>query len=302
MLRRTNVGGPEPGSAWAASSPAGDKLAAVESSASATVDRSAFLPSADLFVACAKARNASVPIRKVSQTDKEFHFQNWVNARMEDTGLSYVSGGRNSYPDFSLDDRPEGFEVKGLAFPGRWKSFDTNSRLPGGAHEDRTVFYVFGRYPARTGCAEYPVLDLVVCHGNFLSANHLNEHKNLSFRGFGSYGDLLVRDRKMYVAPTPFALTDGTDGNSTLITPDDLSADERLEEVGRLTRTEADERVVAYTFDLRDNTLTTEYAPNPSAGKEHRFFAYRLKGAPATGAVSLKDEEAVRKDLAEEVG
>jgi|SRR5829696_8936912 len=28
--------------------------------------------------------------------------------------------------------------------------------------------------------------------------------------GFGSYGDILVRDRKMYVAPTPFALAEGT--------------------------------------------------------------------------------------------
>jgi hypothetical protein len=257
-------------------------------------------PSADLFVACAKAMDASVPIRKVSESDKEFHFQNWVEARIDDAGLSHNSAGRNSYPDFILAHHPEGYEVKGLASPGREATYDANSRFPSGLHNGRSVFYVFGRYPARSSEPEYPVIDLVICHGDFLNANRDYEHKNRSFRGFGSCGDLLVRDRKMYVAPTPFALTSGTSENVTLITPDDLSADKRLEKAGELTRTEAERLVVAYTFDLRDNTLTVEHAPNPSAGREHKFLAYRVRGAAASGKVTMKGPEVVEQELEEE--
>lgn len=254
-------------------------------------------PSADLFIACAQARDASILIRKVSKSDKEFHFQNWVEARIDEAGLSHDSAGRNSYPDFTLVHHPEGYEVKGLAFPGREATYDANSRLPSGIHNGRAVFYVFGRYPAQLSEPEYPVIDLVLCHGDFLNANHDYEHKNRSFHGFGSYGDLLVRDRKMYVAPTPFALTSGTTGNVTLITPDDLSADERLETVGELTRIEAEQLVVGYRFDLRDNTLDVQEAPNPSAGRTHNFFAYRKAGASASGNVTMKGTEVVEQEL-----
>ena len=48
------------------------------------------------------------------------------------------------------------------------------------------------------------MLDLVVCRGDFLNADHTYVHKNKSVKGFGSYGDIMIRDRKMYVAPTPF--------------------------------------------------------------------------------------------------
>ena len=136
----------------------------------------------------------------------------------------------------------------------------------------------------------------VLCHGDFLNANHDYEHKNRSFRGFGSYGDLLVRDRKMYVAPTPFALAEGTAGKATLITPDDLSADERLEQVGELTRTETEQLVIGYTFDFLGNTLVAKHAPNPSAGKEHHFFAYRVAGA-ASGEATMKSAEVVKQEL-----
>jgi len=40
--------------------------------------------------------------------------------------------------------------------------------------------------------------------------------------------------------------------------------------------------VVAYNFDLRSNTLKTELVPNPNAGKEHVFKAYRMQGDPLT--------------------
>lgn len=50
----------------------------------------------------------------------------------------------------------------------------------------------------------YPILDLVICHGNFLNARGDYIHENKSFRGFGSFGsfgDILVRDRKVKGAP-----------------------------------------------------------------------------------------------------
>jgi hypothetical protein len=243
---------------------------------------------ADVFVACREAVLRGTLIRRVSRSDKEFHFQNWVDARLDDAGLQHDSRGRNSYPDFTLVHYPEGYEVKGLKWPGREASYDSNSRIPTGIHNGRMIYYVFGRYPANADDEEYPVVDLVICHGDFLNADHAYIHENKSFRGFGSYGDLLVRDRKMYVAPTPFVLTVGTTGQATLITPKELGQDARLELVGELVRTEAEQMVVGYTFDLRINKLTPELAPNPSAGKQRLFSAYRMKG-DGHGPVSMVD-------------
>ncbi len=251
---------------------------------------------ADVFVACSEARQHGTLIRRVSQSDKEFHFQNWVGARLDDAGLSHDSAGRNSYPDFTLVHYPEGYEVKGLAWPGREANYDSNSRVPTGMHNSRTIYYIFGRYPAATGGDEYPVVDLVICHGDFLNADHSYVHKNKSFRGFGSYGDVMVRDRKMYVAPTPFALTDGTTGQATLIAPSELTLDGRLEQVGDLIRAEADQLIIGYSFDLRSNKLAPQLAPNPSAGQEHHFAAYRLKGLGG-GAVSMKQSGQVAELL-----
>jgi hypothetical protein len=38
------------------------------------------------------------------------------------------------------------------------------------------------------------VLDLVVCHGDFLNADHEYVHKNKNVKGFGIYGDIMIRD------------------------------------------------------------------------------------------------------------
>jgi hypothetical protein len=96
----------------------------------------------------------------------------------------------------------------------------------------------------------------------------------------------MIRDRKMYVAPTPFALTEGTTGLMTLILPASMESDPRYQEVGRLTRVEAATLVVGYNFDLRTNELKAERVPNPSAGTEHRFVAYRL-ASQTTKSVSM---------------
>lgn len=232
-----------------------------------------------IFAECAKAIHDGELIHSVSAKDKEFHFQNWFQARLAKLNIDFDEPGRNTYPDFRLVQEPEGYEIKGLAWPGREKDYDANSQVPSGNHNGRTIFYVFGRYPAaQAGEKEYPVVDLVICHGDFLNATHDYVHKNKSIKGFGSYGDIMIRDRKMYVAPTPFALTKGTTGTQTLILPNDFQPDDRFGEVGRLTKTECAELVVGYTFDLRKNTLIAETVPNPTANEEHHFIAYRLKG------------------------
>jgi len=239
----------------------------------------------DVFEQCVLAVQAGELIESVSTKDKEFHFQNWFQKRLQTLGVHFEGSGRNTYPDFRLVEFTEGYEIKGLAWPGRERDYDSNSQVPTGYHNGRKICYVFGRYPAdlssypEQGNAQrqYPVVDLVMCHGDFLNADHEYVHKNKSIKGFGTYGDIMIRDRKMYVAPTPFALTEGTTGLMTLILPDSFDLDPRFEVVGNLIRIEADSLVVGYTFDLRTNTLKAEKTPNPRAGTEHRFTAYRLK-------------------------
>lgn len=239
-------------------------------------------------------------ITSESEKDKEFHFQNWFNSRLKRLGLNFDAPGRNTYPDFRLVKFTEGYEVKGLKWPGRDSTYDSNSQVPTGHHNGRQIFYVFGRYPAdvtpypkrRTGRRQYPVVDLVICHGDFLNADHNYVHKNKSVKGFGTYGDIMIRDRKMYVAPTPFALTEGTTGLKTLIVPENVKSDSRFQDVGQLIRVEANTLVVGYTFDLRTNELHAERISNPSAGAEHRFVAYRL-ASDVSKLVSMVDEATI---------
>lgn len=240
----------------------------------------------DVFEQCVLAVQAGNLIESVSAKDKEFHFQNWFQQRLQKLALRFDEAGRNTYPDFCLVEYTEGYEIKGLAWPGRERDYDSNSQVPTGFHNGRQIFYIFGRYPADltqyaeqgNGRRQYPVVDLVVCHGDFLNADHHYVHKNKHVKGFGTYGDIMIRDRKMYVAPTPFALTEGTTGLMTLILPESIGSDSRFQEVGRLTRVESETLVVGYHFDLQTNELKAERKPNPSAGLKHDFIAYRLVG------------------------
>ena len=233
-----------------------------------------------VFKECVSAIRNGVLIEREGRRDKEFHFQNWFKARLDEIGEHYDEPGRNTYPDFKLVRYPEGYELKGLAYPGRDADYDCNSQVPRGEHNGRRVFYVFGRYPKRPDGNRYPVLDLVICHGSFLNADNSYVHKNKSFRCFGSYGDILVRDRKMYVAPTPFALAEGTAHHRTLILPADMDVNDGMIEISTLTRREAEWIAVAYTFDLRSNELDTTLVANPNAGREHVFKAHRMDGDP----------------------
>lgn len=260
----------------------------------------------DVFEQCVLAKESGELIESVSAKDKEFHFQNWFQKRLQKLAFHFEGSGRNTYPDFSLVEYTEGYEIKGLAWPGRERDYDSNSQVPTGLHNGRQIFYVFGRYPADlsqygeqiNGGKQYPLVDLVLCHGDFLNADHNYIHKNKSVKGFGTYGDIMIRDRKMYVAPTPFALTEGTTGLMTLIVPDSFQPDPRFQEVGRLRRTECQTLVVGYTFDLRTNELKSERIPNPKGGTEHFFIAYRLK-TQTDKKVSMVNKPVIVEDRGE---
>ena len=252
-----------------------------------------------VFKECVRAIQDGELIEREGQKDKEFHFQNWFKARLCQIGEKFEESGRNSYPDFCLVRYTEGYELKGLAYPGRDADYDCNSQIPCGEHNGRQVFYVFGRYPNKPDGNRYPVLDLVVCHGSFLNADNDYVHKNKSFRGLGSYGDILVRDRKMYVAPTPFALAEGTAHRKTLILPANMKVDDDLVEIAEVTRREADQRVVAYNFDLTTNDLKTTLNASSDPGRKHIFKAYRVPGdSIETLTLRESSRETAEMDLA----
>ncbi|NOT61688.1 MAG: hypothetical protein HOP19_15850 [Acidobacteria bacterium] len=64
-----------------------------------------------------------------------------------------------------------------------------------------------------------------------------------------------------------------------MILPTGFPVTKEFEQVGTLVRKEASRLIVGYTFDLRQNTLTPETVPNPAAGREHTFQAWRLAGS-----------------------
>src|SRR5579872_2180546 len=118
-----------------------------------------------VYKKCVEAINKKQFIKRESSNDKEFHFQNWFIKRLDEAKLNYDNPGRNSYPDFTLVDYTDGFELKGLAYPGRVNDYDSNSQVPKGILNGRSIYYVFGRYPSKPDGNEFPVLDLVICHG-----------------------------------------------------------------------------------------------------------------------------------------
>jgi hypothetical protein len=89
---------------------------------------------------CVEAIHQGELIRREGSRDKEFHFQNWFRKRLKETKLNFEVGGRNSYPDFRMVQFTDGYELKGLAYPGRDASFDSNSQAPTGFHNGRTIY------------------------------------------------------------------------------------------------------------------------------------------------------------------
>lgn len=217
-----------------------------------------------------------VLVTRANPRDKEFAVQDWIAARLNDGGIEFEGTGRNSYPDFPLAGEPrEGFEVKSLAYPGRHASYDANSAVPTGEHDGRSLYYVFARYP-RSDETEYPVYDLVISHGDFLNPMRGYVHLNRNIPTFGAYGDIMIRDRKMYVVRTPYNLATGVADQRTLILPAGEPAPDGLVPVGTVERCEAAKIAVGYEFDLRTNELRVIEDDNPNGGKSHSFTAYRV--------------------------
>jgi hypothetical protein len=244
----------------------------------------------DVFSACSSAILNGVPIRRANRQDKEFHFQNWFKTILENATLDFDEPGRNTYPDFRLVHTPIGYEIKGLGVPGRIANYDCNSQIPHGIYRGRHIIYVFGRYPSRPDRNEYPVFDLVLCHGSFLNADNDYVHENKSIRGLGSYGDILLRDRKMYVAPTPYGLLEGVERQVTLILPVSWPSPPEMIDVGQIVRTEADQVMTGYQFDLLTHEIKATWAKNPKGGIQHGFVAYRAVSTVGP-SVSLREAD-----------
>jgi hypothetical protein len=164
-----------------------------------------------VFAECYTAIKSGVMIVRESASDKEFHFQNWMQERLKQTGLKFERRGRNAFPDFVLVERAEGYEVKGLGYPGRELNYDSNSQVPCGRHSGREVYYVFGRYPT-DGEKEYEVIDLILCHGSFLNADNEYLHKNDHVKAFGSLSGTHIRHARRLATAGGSGLPRGRDG------------------------------------------------------------------------------------------
>ncbi len=73
-------------------------------------------------------------------------------------------------------------------------------------------------------------------------------------------------------------------------------------EVGELRRREAAELIVGYSFDLQNNRIAPRKLPNPGAGREHVFRAWRLNGTEPD-PVTMRDipPEALALEVDDEI-
>ena len=99
----------------------------------------------------------------------------------------------------------------------------------------------------------------------------------------------MIRDRKMYVAPTPFHLIKGLAHQKTLILPSKIKIKEKLAPIGTLIRKESSQLIIGYSFNLKTNKISPKKIPNPSAGKKHYFQAYRTNPS-SFDKISLKED------------
>jgi len=230
-----------------------------------------------VFVA-ARVRNE--PMQPRGASDKEFFAQDWFQHRLVETGYPWRISGRNTYPDFWLDvdGVPEGYEVKSLALNPRGQpariDFDANSSIPSGVRASAQILIAFFLY---TGARDAPreVHSLVLFHGDLLNDERELVHQNLAIRGFGSYGDAFIRDRKMYVFKTPFAIDPSSLGHLRLIVPTEWALqDSRVVKIGTITRTIASERLREYRVDLYQHVVTAVTAADPRAGQVRTFDVF----------------------------
>jgi hypothetical protein len=248
-----------------------------------------------VLLACREAVREGVPTYRPAD-DKEFHFQRWVESRIREAGFDVPETGRVSYPDFPIVGLDEAYEVKGITSGSRERDFDCNSTLPEGVHQGHQMLYLFGRYEGPAAGERPRVLDLAIVHGTLLNAGGSTLPRNSSFRGLGSYGDVLLRARKMFVAFTPYGLLSNLRDHCTLVLPVGWEEPPTgFECVGEITRHRVPEQVVGYAEDFVSGTLTPVTAAHDLGVTDHVFKVWRVAGdgtdtvelvMPATQALS----------------
>ena len=82
-----------------------------------------------VFKRYVSAIRENVLIERKGRQDKELHFQNWFKSRLDYLGARDDAAGRNTYPDFRQVNHAEGYELKGLVYPGRATSYDSKKNL-----------------------------------------------------------------------------------------------------------------------------------------------------------------------------
>lgn len=236
-----------------------------------------------IYLASERAVRAGIPMTPRSANDKEYFPQDWFADRLNTLQLRFVQNGRNSYPDFWVEN--EGYEVKCLRFargkPAR-KDYDSNSTVPSGRNQDKDVFMVFFLYTG-SGASDRYVTSLVIAHGDLINANHdiAGEHVNSGIAGFGSYADGHIRNRKMYRFPTPYSLVPSCIGRCRLITPAAWKIeDPKLVNVDTIDRTLAPMQVRSFEIDLQDQANPRIRSdPHPNAGQVLRFDVWEAQGS-----------------------
>ncbi len=222
-----------------------------------------------------------------SAGDKEYFAQDWFQARLRSAGLDFCVEGRNSYPDYwvSRGDVVEGYEVKSLAFAGgrpARKDIDFNSTIPSGRKAGRDIFIVFFLYTG-SGISPRSVHTISVVHGDLVNADHAiaDEHLNVQIKEFGSFADGFIRNRKMYVFPTPVSLDPGGLGRCRLVVPEAWELTQRgLRHVGTMERKIAPQAVESYTIRLRGRgQAEVSKVPVAGAGNLLRFRIYEADEA-----------------------
>jgi hypothetical protein len=133
-------------------------------------------------------------------------------------------------------------------------------------------------------------LDLVVCDGDFLNADHEYVHKNRSqgVRQWGHHDPGPQNVRRSNSVRT---------GHRRRSHPDvDLA--QRTACPKGFRDGPARPLIVGYSFDLLRNTLVPKTIPNPNAGREHEFSAWRISTG-SREAVVLREAASIASNVGE---
>jgi len=209
-----------------------------------------------IFLEMAEAAERNIPMIPRDADDKVDFPQDWFRDRLESAGLPYKQQGKNTYPDFWVGDalaeiteiarEPESYEVKSLALVrGRAcrKDIDFNSTIPSGQKGGSSAFVLFFLYTGSGADLRF-VHTISLAHGDFFNCDQViaAEHRNSSTNNFGSYGDGIIRHRKMYRFPHPIETDPTAFGRVRLTVPTAWGIQDR-----RLKPIKTIERIVVAT-------------------------------------------------------